>query len=162
LPGRRLRSNLPRGDIKPGSSGFQQDGHAINDRRDMRPRPAHPVGQNGAVDRKAVPGHDPRLAVQRHVFGMFCHGDMGKHCFGWPTALKQMRWGLGLRHACAPLGTGVFGPDGDNDPILGRNHIDPFGPVLSDPHHITTAAGTGNAVGFNHTLDTGQVLGQRP
>jgi len=36
--------------VKPGSPGFQQNGHPVDDRRDMRAHPAHPVGKNRPVD----------------------------------------------------------------------------------------------------------------
>ena len=117
--------------VKPGSPGFQQDGHPVDDRRDMRAHPAHPVGKNGPVDWEAVTGHDPRLPVQRHMFGVFGHGDMRQHRFGGPTALQKVRGGPGLNDAGTPLRADVFRADGDNDPILGWHHVDPLGPVLS-------------------------------
>jgi len=142
-----------RGAVKPGSSGFQQDGHPVDDRRDMRAHPTHPVGKNRPFDREAVTGHDPHLTVQRHMFRMFGHGNMRQHRFGGPTALQQMRRGPGLRHARAPLGAGVFRADGDHHTILaGTTSIrsnwssPPLGDCLAitcrsvDPHHIATAA----------------------
>ena len=117
--------------VKPGSPGFQQDGHPVDDRRDMRAHPAHPVGKNGPVDREAVTGHDPRLPVQRHMFGVFGHGDMRQHRFGGPTALQKVRGGPGLNDAGTPLRAGVFRADRHDHPVLGRHHVDPFGPVLS-------------------------------
>jgi hypothetical protein len=148
--------------IKPGTARLQQHRHAIHHRGDQRARPAHPVGQNRPLDRHTEPGHDHRLPVQRHVFGMFGHRNLRQKRLGRPTALQQMCRGLGLNHARAPLGAGVFRAHRDNHLIARRNEVEPFRPVLPDPHHIAATTRATNAVRFDQALHARQCLGQRP
>jgi len=109
-----------------------------------------------------VTGHDLRLPVERHMFGMFGHGDMRQHRLGRPTALQKVPRCLGLNNPGTPLGTGVFRADRHNDPILGWHHVDPFAAVFANTHHIATTARAGDYLGFDHALNPWQVLGQHP
>ena len=148
--------------VEPRAAGLQKRRHALDHRGDQRPGPAHPVGQHGAVDRHAVPGHDHGLTVQRHVLGMLGHRDLGEQRFGRPAALEQMRGGFRLKDAGPPLRAGVSGADRDDHLVARRDDVEPLGPVLADPDHVAAAARAGDGVRFDHALDPGQALGQRP
>nr|AAA88642.1 unknown protein [Plasmid Ti] len=63
-------------DIQSRAFRHQAFGHMVYHRRDRSARPPHPIRQDRAVDRHSVSGHDSRLPVQRHMFGMFGHGNL--------------------------------------------------------------------------------------
>ena len=67
-----------------------------------------------------------------------------------------MRRGLGLDHARASFGTGVFGAHSDNDLVLRRNDIQPLRTILPDLDHIATAAGANDVFGIDDPLDAWQ------
>jgi hypothetical protein len=71
-----------------------------------------------------------------------------------------MRRCLCLDHTCAPLGTGISGTHGDDDLIARGDVIQPLGPALADPDHVTASTGADDTVGFDHPLDAGQAFGQ--
>ena len=61
-----------------------------------------------------------------------------------------------LGHALGTPAARIFWAHGHDDPQLCRHDIQPLGPVLADPVHLATAAGTEQAVRLDHPLDAGQ------
>lgn len=147
-------------DIEARAALFQDQGHVIHHRRDQRTGPTHPIGEDGSVDRHAVPGHNHGLTVQGHVLGMLGHGDLGQQRLGGPATLQKMRRRFGLNHTRAPLGAGVFRADRDDHLIARRDVIQPVDPVLTDPHHVAATAWADAAVRLDDTLDARQVFRQ--
>jgi hypothetical protein len=134
----------------------------VDDRRDQRTCPAHPIGKDRAIDRHAVSGHDDRLTIKRHVFGMLRHGNLRQQGFGRPATFQQMCGSLGLNDARAALGASVFRADRHDHLVARRNLIQPLRLVFTDFDHVAATTRASNAIGFDHPLDTRQVLRQRP
>ena len=147
-------------DVKPRAVHYQPLGHVVHHGGDKGTGPAHPVSQHGPVYRHPMPRHHHGLAVQRHVFGVLGHGNLGQQRLGRPTALQQMRGRFRLHHARPALGAGVFRADRDDHLIARRDVIQPLSPVFADPDHVAAVAGAGNAVRLDHALDPRQAFGQ--
>lgn len=96
------------------------------------------------------------------MLGELRHGDMSQQRLGGQSALDQRRRRLGLNDAAASLRAGIAGTDRHQDPKLRRSDIQPFRPVLADPHHVAAAAGTCQVLGLDHPLFPRQVLRQAP
>jgi hypothetical protein len=66
----------------------------------------------------------------------------------------------GLHDRALAGAAGVFGPARDDDLMLGRDHIEALGAILTDDVHRAAAARAGGILRFNHDLDAGQMIRQ--
>ena len=85
---------------------------------------------------------------------------MGNGAFGRQRSLDQMGRSFRLGDAALAAGAGIFRPDRHKDTQLGRDDIKALGPLLTNAHHLATAARAKNAVRFDDVLDAGQLFGQ--
>jgi hypothetical protein len=81
--------------------------------------------------------------------------------FGRQAALDQPRRCRRLHHRAHAAAAGIFGPAGDQDPVLGRHDVEPARDVLADRMQRAGAAGAGRAHRLDHHLHLRQVIGQR-
>ena len=65
-----------------------------------------------------------------------------------------------LAHAGASCRAGVAPSHRLDHAILGRRHVEASGAILADPDHLAAAAGTLEALGFDHLLNARQVRGK--
>jgi hypothetical protein len=112
------------------------DQHAVHDRGQMIGRDATPGGKGGSVQVDTTPPMDLALAIQGQVIGLFGHRHMGERAFGQKTAFDQPVCCRGLADACIAAAAGVFGVDRNNNLEPGRNDIQPFGTIFTDPDHV--------------------------
>ena len=94
------------------------------------------------------------------MFGMLGNGNLSQKGLRRPTPFQQMRRRSGLHDARSTLGACVFRADRDDDLVACRDPVEPFRPILADPHHVAATAGTNDALGLDHFLDPRQVFGQ--
>lgn len=91
---------------------------------------------------------------------MLADGNLRQKGFGRPACLQKMRGRSGLDDARSTLGACVFRADRDDHLVARRDPVEPFRPVLADPHHVAATAGTNDALGLDHALDPRQVFRQ--
>ena len=86
---------------------------------------------------------------------------MGHQILGRHTAFDQMGWSPGLGHTIRAGSAGIFGTTGDDDPELGRDHIEPLRYILADTMQ-SSATGADQTVWLDHFLDPWQMFWQGP
>jgi len=85
---------------------------------------------------------------------------MGDSGLGRQTALDQTGRSQCLRYTVSAGAAGILRAARDDDTELGRNDIQAFRAIFADAMQAA-AAGAGQAVRFDHNLDTRQMGGQR-
>lgn len=136
-------------------------GHPIDDGAQVEGGAAGPVRQGGAIDGRALAGHDLRLPVQGQMIGELRDDDMRERGLGRQPALDQRGWRGRLPHPRPALRADVAGAHGDDHAEARRDDVESFGAVLADPDHPAAAAWAGQVVRLDHPLLARQVLGQR-
>ena len=135
-------------------------GQPVDHRPEVERGLADPPRQRRAVKIEPGAGVDLRLAMQRTVVGVLRDEHMGDRALARKRALDEVRRRRGLGDALLAAPAGVLRPHGDDDPKLRRHDVEPLGAVLADAHHLAAAARAVRAVGLDHLLDAGQVLGK--
>jgi hypothetical protein len=118
------------------------------------------ISQHGAVEHDPVPGKDLRLAVERHMLAEFGDRHLRQQRFGRDAAVDQVCGRRRLDHSCTAFRTGVAGPHGLDDAILGRRHVKAAGAVFSDPDHLAASARACEGHRFDD-LDDARQMGRK-
>src|ERR1700735_3418207 len=81
------------------------------------------------------------------------------HATPYPMVKASRRWRL--HHHVLARPTGVFGPADDQNPELGRDDVQPFGPIFTDDIQPTMSAGADPVLDVDQHLEARQMAGQR-
>ena len=140
--------------------GFQHREQPFVHGPQQESRPPDPIGQGGAIERKALSGEDLRLPVQRQVVGVFGDEHLRHGRIRRQPALDQP-CRRGRLHDDVLAGTaGVFGSADDQHPELGRDDVEALGDVFANPVQQARTAWTCPALDVDHGLDARQVSRQ--
>jgi hypothetical protein len=66
------------------------------------------------------------------MIGIFADYDVSDQPFGWQAALDQARWCRRLDHRARATPASILGSTHDQEPELGRDHVQPLGHILAD------------------------------
>ena len=94
------------------------------------------------------------------MVGIFVDQNLGHQPLGRQPALDQPGRCRRLHYRALAAAAGIFGPAGDQDPVLGRHDVEPARDILAEQVQWARTAGAGRARGRDHHLDQRQVIGQ--
>jgi len=131
----------------------------IDQRLELHPTDADPLGQGRAGERHPGPGKDAFLAVERQMVSVFGDQHVGQEAGGREALVDDLS-----RHRCLNQAlTGAAGPFAAHmalDREDARGVVELLADVLADALHLA-AAGTGGGIGFVADLGPRQFMRQR-
>ena len=122
---------------------------------------ADPERQHRAVDLDPLRQQDLGLSVKRQMPGVFADQHMRDHRLGRQASADQALRRRSLDDGAGARAAAVFRAAGDENAVLRRDDVEPFGSLLADHMHRPAATGARCCFRFDDDLDPRQVRGQR-